>query len=330
MQSLITVSACVWLLLSSPGVLATAGAEKASAKAGPLEAVNDGEKITVTIDGEPFAELRYKGERKPIVYPVVGPHGITMVRHYPMRTGVPGERKDHPHHQSLWYTHGDVNGVSFWHVGQDGGKIVCTGARSMDSQYVSSGGKSRASVSVELANEWRTAEGKIVCTDQQEVGFVLLPDGARAIDYSVTIIASHGDVTFGDTKEGTMGIRTNPKLRISDGAEAVNSEGVEGKAVWGKRAKWVDYSAEIDGHQVGVAIFDHPKNPRHPTWWHARDYGLVAANPFGIHDFERKEAGAGDLTIKKGEMVTFRYRFLFHEGDAKGAEITKQYADWAK
>lgn len=329
MQELVAVCAFVSAVATSVGVSATEGAQKASAKAGPLEAVDDGDRITVTVDGKPFAELRYKGEPKPIVYPIVGPHGITMVRHFPMRTGVSGEREDHPHHQSLWFTHGDVNGVNFWNISKETGKIVCTDARAMDAQYVSSGGNAQASVSVELADEWRDAGGNIVCTDQQEIGFVLLPDGGRAVDYAVTVIASHGDVTFGDTKEGTMGIRTHPKLRINDGAKAVNSEGVEGKTVWGKRAKWVDYSAEIDGHVVGVAIFDHPKNPRHPTWWHAREYGLVAANPFGIHDFERKDRGAGNLTIKKGEMLTFRYRFLFHEGDSKGAEIAKRYADWA-
>ena len=79
--------------------------------------------------------------------------------------------------------------------------------------------------------------------------------------------------------------------------------------------------AGIDGKTIGMAIFDHPSNPRHPTWWHARYYGLVAANPFGIHDFEKQPDGTGDLTIPAGKSVTFRYRFLFHEGDYKAADI---------
>jgi hypothetical protein len=155
----------------------------------------------------------------------------------------------------------------------------------------------------------------------------------RAIDFDITVHASSGDVKFGDTKEGSMGIRTNPALRVKGSVakgQAVNSEGVKGKAVWGKRAKWVDYWGPINGNTVGIAIFDHPGNPRHPTWWHARDYGLVAANPFGVHNFEGKPKGTGDLVIKSGEKVRFRYRFLFHAGDVKKAKISESYTAWAK
>lgn len=304
--------------------IATAG-ETPPAKPGALEAKDDGNTLTVTIDGEPFAELRYKGYPKPIVYPVIGPGGVTMVRHYPMKKGVEGEASDHPHQQSLWFTHGDVNGVSFWHIGSDAGKIVCTGAEKVHSPSAAAPG-----VGMKLSDEWRDSKGKVLCTDEQTILFFALPNGDRAIDYTVTIHASEGDVTFGDTKEGTAGIRTNPKLRIDKGAEAVNSEGDEGRSVWGKRADWVDYWADIDGKTVGVAIFDHPSNPRHPTWWHARHYGLVAANPFGIHDFERKERGAGDMKIEKGKSGTFRYRFLFHKGSCKAADVAKQYQAWAR
>jgi hypothetical protein len=111
---------------------------------------------------------------------------------------------------------------------------------------------------------------------------------------------------------------------------AVNSEGHRDGDLWGKRAKWVDYWGDVEGKTVGIAIFDHPSNPRHPTWWHARSYGLVTANPFGIHDFEDKPAGTGDMVIKQGESVTFRHRFLFHEGDAESAEIEKAYAAFAE
>ncbi len=127
-----------------------------------------------------------------------------------------------------------------------------------------------------------------------------------------------------------MAIRTHPKLEIAKGARALNSEGVQGRDIWGKRAKWVDYSAEIDGKVLGVAIFDHPSNPRHPTWWHARDYGLIAANPFGIRDFQRKPAKEGDYKIPKGESVRFAYRFVFHSGDAKSARVASLYEEWAK
>jgi len=293
-----------------------------------VEAKDDGKSIAVTIDGQPFATLCHKGYAKPIIYPIFGPGGALMIRHHPMKKGVEGERPDHPHHQSLWYTHGSVNGISFWHLGKNAGTIVCKLAKIVVPEGKTVVGASN-SASVYLENDWKKADGSIVLTDHQHIKFVALSNGDRAIDYTVELIASHGDVTFGDTKEGSAGIRTNPALRINRGADARNSEGVKGKGIWGKRAKWVDYSAKIDGKEVGVSIFDHPTNLRHPTWWHARDYGLVAANPFGIHDFERKPGGTGNLVIKKGNSVIFRYRFLFHAGNADKANVEAQWKAWA-
>jgi hypothetical protein len=81
---------------------------------------------------------------------------------------------------------------------------------------------------------------------------------------------------------------------------------------------------------MGVAIFDHPGNPRHPTWWHVRDYGLFAANPFGIHDFEKKPAGTGDYRIPAGQSLTFRYRFYIHRGDASEANVGQFWTDYAR
>ena len=136
-----------------------------------------------------------------------------------------------------------------------------------------------------------------------------------------------------------MAIRTHPNLRLSNdpkrgvttaNGQAVTSTGVRGGAVWGKRAEWIDYWGKIDGKTVGIAIFDHPSNPRHPTWWMARTYGYVGANPFGIHAFEGKPAGTGDFSIKAGRTVTFRYRFVFHEGDPKQAKIADRYRRFAK
>ena len=135
-----------------------------------------------------------------------------------------------------------------------------------------------------------------------------------------------------------MGIRTNPLLRLATDekrgnhtalGKALNSEGLEDRDIWGKRAKWVAYWAPVKGNTVGIAIFDHPSNPRHPTWWHARHYGLVAANPFGIRDFEGQEKEAGDMTIESGKTVTFVYGFLFHEGDVKQADIAGVYQKFA-
>ena len=100
---------------------------------------------------------------------------------------------------------------------------------------------------------------------------------------------------------------------------------------WGKRAAWCDYYGPVAGKTVGIAIFDHPKNPRHPTWWHVRDYGLFAANPFGRHDFENlPDRSAGDLVVPPGKSVTFRYRFYLHEGDDQQANVAGRYKEYAR
>ncbi len=282
-------------------------------------------KAVVTIGGELFTEYVFSGHAKPILYPIIGPHGIEMTRHYPMKEGVDNEASDHPHHKSLWYTHDDVNGVQFW--------MEYPGRSSKQPGKIRQKEMKIDGASIVTENQWTAPDGKVVCRDSRTITFGA-SDVGRFIDFTITLKAADGEVVFGDTKEGSMGIRTHPMLRLQADekrgnhtakGKSINSEGVEGKEMWGKRAKWVDYWAPIDEHTVGIAIFDHPSNPRHPTWWHARHYGLIAANPFGIHDFEKKPAGTGDMKIAAGESVTFRYRFLFHQGDNQQADIAGQY-----
>ncbi len=299
--------------------------------AGGAVTITEGDgKAVVCIDGQPFTEYVFQGHAKPILYPIIGPYGIEMTRHYPMKEGVDNEAHDHPHQKSLWYTHDDVNGVQFWaeyphKEGQQFGRIEQTEMQIEGDQ-------------IRTKDHWVAPDGTIVCSDTRVVTFGTTPAG-RHIDFRITLHASHGDVTFGDNKEGTMGIRTHPLLRLQNDerrgnhtakGSAVNSEGIEGKEIWGKRAKWVDYWGPINEKVVGIAIFDHPTNPRHPTWWHARYYGLVTANPFGAHAFEKKPKGTGDMRIPSVESVMFRYRFLFHTGDVKQANIAGEYESFAK
>ena len=111
----------------------------------------------------------------------------------------------------------------------------------------------------------------------------------------------------------------------------VNSKGVRDEKTWGQRAEWCDYYGPVDGKTVGLAIFDHPQNPRHPTWWHVRDYGLFAANPFGQHDFESlPDKAAGNLTVAAGKSISFHYRFYLHEGDEQQAKVAEKYHQYIK
>jgi len=288
------------------------------------------DRCRVLIGGELFTDYIFRGHEKPILYPVIGPCGIGMTRNYPMKSDVPGEAHDHPHHESLWFAHQPINGVNFWTLQGKHGKCVQDKLLAVESD----GNQGL----IRTTNNWVSDKDAVVFTDTRTITFRAL-GSARAIDWEITLEASHGPVTIGDSKEGTMAIRTHPALRLendpsqgvtSANGQAVNSEGVRGKDVWGKRADWIDYYGAIDGKVVGIAILDHPQNPRHPTHWMAREYGFIGANPFGLNAFEGKPKGTGNMTIPAGEKVTFRYRFLFHEADAQKANIAQQYADYAK
>jgi len=166
----------------------------------------------------------------------------------------------------------------------------------------------------------------------------ILDYGTRGIDLTTELTAANGDVTFGDTKEaGLAAVRVHPEIGNNEKGDKhrdgvlTNSVGATGeKAIWGKPANWCDESGTINGKPYGVAIFDHPDNPRHPTTWHTREYGLHAANIFGLHDFDPKKTpkGAGDMKLAAGKSVTFKYRILFHQGDGPSAKLDEKYKDW--
>ena len=282
-----------------------------------LESKED--RVIVKIDGELFTEYVFQGYEKPILYPIIGPHGIRMTRDYPMKKDTPNEAEDHPHHKSIWFGHMKVNGESFWHTGDTAGTTM------QDSIRV-------AGNRIHTTNRLVDRNGKLVATDSRIITFG--GDAhTRFIDYEVTYHATESDIVFGDNKDGQMGIRMHPAMRIKGPVavgKAINSNGVRETEIWGKRAPWIDYWAEIDGKTVGIAVFDHPRNLRHPTWWHARDYGLLSANPFGIHHFEEKDDPTlGDYTLPKGETLTFKHRFVFHEGDYKAAKVGNLFQSWA-
>ncbi|MGE3310565.1 MAG: PmoA family protein [Limisphaerales bacterium] len=279
------------------------------------------DRVTITVDGDLLTELRFEGAPKPYFYPLHGPGAVPLTRNYPMRTDAADEAQDHPHHRSLWFTHGDVNGVDFWAEGANKGRVVQT-----EILEARSGPESGW---VKTANRWVTADGKALLTDVTTFRAHRSPLG-RVFDYEITLKASEGvDLTFGDTKEGTMAVRLAESMRLKPNkhyagkpsGHILQNTGVKDDATWGKRAAWTAYSGPVNGKVMSVVIIDHPSNPRHPTWWHVRDYGLFAANPFGIHDFEKKPAGTGNLVVKAGESVTFRYRFLLASGEASVAAI---------
>jgi sugar phosphate isomerase/epimerase len=292
------------------------------AAGGGVKLTQGDNKVTVEINGKLFTEYRFKEPQRPFFYPVIGPTGQPVMRHWPVEKTDPDDPTDHVHQKSLWFTHGAVNGVDFWSDGK--GTIV-------HDKFLEVSSGPQVGV-IKSQNNWVAPGGKVVLTDTRTHRFRNDPDGT-IMDWEITLHASNGQVTFGDTKEGSMAIRLAPTMQLGGKVgkgHIINSEGVTGNDTWSKRADWVDYYGPVKSEIVGIAMFDHPDNPRHPTWWHVRDYGLFAANPFGIHDFEKgKPAGAGDLVIPAGQSVTFKWRFFFHKGDEKQGKVAEHYRDYA-
>ncbi len=275
--------------------------------------------VNVRIGEKPFTTLLVEKVQKPSLYPIFAPAGQRISRGYPIEPRE-NEEHDHPHHTSLWFAHGDVNGHDFW-TGDKKARIVPVGDVTIDDD--------KATITASF--EWRDANDHAVCTERRLMRFAG-DTSTRTIDFDITLSAGDADVILGDTKEGTFALRVAPTLNLKGSVakgSIVNSEGVRDTECWGKRAAWVEYSGPVDGRDLGVAIFDHPLNPRHPTWWHARDYGLFAANPFGAHDFEGKPPGTGDLKIEPHRSVRFRYRLLIHDGKWTTAQLAEAFKSFA-
>ena len=272
--------------------------------------------VEVTLNGKPFTTYQTKFGAKPILWPVIGPSGAEMTRSYPQtEAGKPDERKDHIHHRSFWFTHGDVNGISFWHENNNHGTTV-------HREFTKVVGGSTAVIS--SVNDWVGPDGKKHCEDHRTFTFST-GKNKRYVDAVITVKASYGDVKFGDTKEGSFGVRTRGSMKVDakKGGKIVSSEGKNDADAWGKPAAWVDYFGPVDGKVMGVAILNHPSSYGYPSHWHVRNYGLFAANPFGLKAF--KTGKDGTLNLKKGESFTLKYRVIFHSGDNEAADIKGEF-----
>ncbi|HEX7449776.1 MAG TPA: PmoA family protein [Pirellulales bacterium] len=303
-------------------VLAVAIAGHASrAGAAELSLSKHARGVRVEIDGQLFTEYLIATGPKPILWPVIGPTGAEMTRAFPMQQR-DGEKHDHPHQRSVWFTHGDVNGIDFWSENGDHGSIT-------HREYLQTSADDQRAV-IATRNDWLDHQGKKVLEDERTLIF-RADDQQRSIDFDIVLRATDGPVTFGDTKEGSMGVRipTVMDLNSNQGGHIVTSEGLTDKAAWGKPASWVDYHGPLGGDLVGIAILNHPDSFRYPTRWHVRDYGLFAANPFGLKDFVGDPAVNHAYTLEPGKSLTLRYRIILHRGDEKNARIAEAFQKYA-
>jgi hypothetical protein len=311
-----------------------------------------GRRVDVTIDGTPFTSYIYPTTlKKPTLFPLRTAKGTIVTRGFPLEPRK-GERVDHPHHVGLWLNHGDVNGLDFWN---NSDAIPAAQAPKMGTilhrrVVAAKSGTDAGELSVET--EWVKPGGQPLLREQTRFVFRGTAD-SRTIDRTTTLTALGERVVFKDNKEAFFGMRVARGLEQPDDkpeiftdasgkpsavkvvdntgvtGQYVSSEGLKGDAVWGTRGRWVLLSGTVDGEPVTLAILDHPRNPGFPTYWHARGYGLFAANPLGesIFTHGKKEL---NLTLEPGQSTTFTYRVLILSGSVPPAAIEQAYVAFAR
>lgn len=298
---------------------------------------NDAEKrVDVMIDGSLFTAYIYpETVKKPVLFPIKTAQGTVVTRGFPLESRA-GERIDHPHHVGLWLNYGDVNGLDFWNnsdaISEDKKDHYGTIIHKEINRISSGDDKGELEVSM----EWVDSKGEPLL--KENTTFIFSgTEHERVIDRITTLTALENDVSMKDNKEGFIGIRVARELehpadkpeKFTDASgnptdvpvlnnEGVtgwynSSEGAEGHDVWGTRAKWMNLSGEIEGENIAIAIFDHPNNVGYPSYWHARGYGLYAANPLGQEAMsEGKETL--NFVLKANESVTFKHRVIIYSG----------------
>jgi hypothetical protein len=272
----------------------------------------------VTVGGKPFTAYRYGKEfpDKPVFYPVMSPNGARVNREYPMVTGVAGESADHPHHQSLFFTYDEVNGTNFWNPEQTGRRIVHVSTRVVQNSLISQ-------------LNWDDKDKKTVLGETKIVTFSGGSD-VFVMDHDITLRAAV-PVTMGDTKEGAFGIRLNDTLKENGGSgRYINAEGLETAAkVWGKTSPWVAIRGVVKDaggeKPVTVAIYAKPGGLNFPPYWHARDYGLFAANPFARKGYD-PAAPERITTLAMGEQLNVRFRVAVYSSHVTKARLDQDFA----
>ena len=290
------------------------------------------DRIRIEIGSRLFSEYLFFSGSKPCLYPILDADGTRYTRDWPLRDDTT-EARDHDWHRSVWFGHGLVNGHDLWRVLPD----QKTGTIQHDGVVETRDGPTGL---LRVRHRWLSGAGQVLGTDETTIRIHRVAEGTF-LDHEIVIRASHGPLVLGDTEEGALAVRVNEALRVIHGkgkekrpgtGHIVNAAGDRDGAAWGKRAPWCDYSGALpDGRVIGVAIFDHPKNPSYPTWWHVRDYGLFAANPFGQHDFEKlkNQPDAGNITVPAGGELTLRHRLFFHRGDEIAARVSEYHRAYA-
>ncbi len=276
--------------------------------------------LTITVDGKPFASYVYEDPTitRPYFAHVKSSCGIQVTRNYPPQQGDP---KDHAtFHPGIWLSFGDINGNDYWRLK----------SKVEHEMFVEQPKGGAGAGSFTVRNYYMTADGKDrILAELVKYIILVRPAGILLLTNS-TFSSETNDITFGDQEEMGLGVRVNTKFTVQYGkGHITNAEGLkEGAGTWGKSSKWVDYSGLVDDKNVGVTIMPDPKNFR-PSWYHTRDYGLMAANAFGREAMKQGEKSAE--VVKKGEKFHLGYGVLIYckPGNEK-VNIENAYQDYLK
>ena len=309
-------------------------------------------RVEIVIDGKPFTAYIWP-ERlaKPVLYPLRTAKGTVVTRGYPLEPR-PGERIDHPHHVGLWFNYGNVNGFDFWNnseaiKAEDAPKMGNIRHRAIT---LAKSGPNQGELEIDA--DWITGKQQVILKEHSRFVFRGGPD-FRSIDRITTLQALSERVVFNDDKEGVLGMRVTRNLEApSDKPEVftdangnvttvakldnagvngsyLTSEDKKGDAAWGTRGRWCNLSGQVGNELVTITILDHPGNPGFPTYWHARGYGLFAANPLGQKIFSNGKQEL-NFTIPPGQSVTFQYRILISSEIANPAKSEADYQDFSE
>ncbi len=302
-------------------------------------------RVDITIDGEPFTSYVWPTSlKKPVLFPLIAPGGTVVTRGYPL-TPHDGERVDHPHHAGMWFNYGNVNGFDFWNNSDAIKPENRNKMGSIDQEKILSTKSGRDQGELVVESVWITGAGEKILDDTTRYVFTARRD-ARVID-QITTLKALDHIVFNDDKEGLLGIRVASWLesptekggvfadangtttKVADagspGASGIylTSEGKRGDQAWGTRGRWCTLAGSKGDQVAAIAILDHPGNPGYPTYWHARGYGLFAANPLGRKIFDPSQP-AFNYTIDKGQTTTFRYRILLYSRAVTPEEMNRE------
>lgn len=351
-----------WILSLSALAMATSASAQATAKASTPKASDANfvevvkheadRRVDVMVGGKPFTSYIWPTtQKKAVLYPIRSAQGLVVTRGFPLDPK-PGERVDHPHHAGLWFNYGDVNGLDFWNNSDSIKAAQAPRMGTIVHKSVRGSTNGAGAGTLDVTEDWVNSANTPLL--REDTHFIFhAQNGMRSIDRITTLTALDAPVNFTDNKEGVIGMRVarsleQPSLTPEKYTDArglvtnvakmdtagvhghyLSSEGKDGDAVWGTRGKWTMLTGDVGGAPVTLAMLDHPKNVGFPTYWHARGYGLFAANPLGQKALSN---GKDELNFKldAGQSVTFRHRILILDGTATPADIEKQYTAFVK